>query len=92
MTTMKNPPEPIQMPTPENPHVGVVTAEEIAQLIANDEAKNKLGVDPATHDIQFKVTYRNLNQEGGGKRLVAPISIYRITPKPPPIPEKEPTK
>ena len=80
--------KPDPMPTPENPHVAVVTAEEIAQLIANDEAR-KLGVDPNTHDIQFKVTYRNLNQEGGGKRLVAPISIYRITPKPPPIPEKK---
>lgn len=69
-----------EAPTPSNPHVAVATGNEIAQLIANEEAR-KLGFDPTTHDIQFKVTYRTVKAG-----LVAPISVQSITPKPPHAP------
>ena len=74
------------------PHVGVVTDAEIAQAICNQEARD-LGVDPVTNKIDFKVTYRNVKDNiGGGQRLFASIVITGISPKPPPAPEKEPSK
>lgn len=64
---------------PELPLVGIVTDDEITQAIGNDYVK-KLGVDPDSVNCEFKVTYRNVKNEGGGYRLFASIAVTNIQP------------
>ena len=66
------------------PHVGVITDDEIAQAICNFVARNQLGIEPGAYNLDFKVTYRNVKDSGGGTRLFASIAITGIGTQPPP--------
>jgi hypothetical protein len=62
---------------PDLPFVSMLTDDEIAQAIANFAAKKQMGLDPEAHNLDFKVTYRQVKGDGG-QRLFASIAITSV--------------
>lgn len=76
-----------QSDTPSLPFVSMLTDEEISQAICNFAAKKQMGIDPETHHLDFKVTYRQV--KGG---LFASIAIMTVSPVPSKPPPSEDSK
>ncbi len=68
------------MATQDMPFVTMLTAEEITQAILNRTVEKDLCLDPARHDISYRVSYRQAKVNGVDS-LFASITITSVEPK-----------
>ena len=68
------------MAKPDMPFVTLLTDDEITKAICDYTVAKSMGVDPAMHDVDYRVSYRSV-KDGQGTRLFATIAITSLEPK-----------